>query len=444
MSFQVSIVRYDQPLESVRRAVELARGLDHLPSQARVFIKPNIVFWTRMTDFPKWGVLTTSRVVEDMVVLLKEHGVRDITIGEGVVAPPKDTATPAHAFTTLGYETLHRRYGVRCVNVMERPFAKVDLGGGVELNFNVDILESDFVVDLPPMKTHNQTVVSLGIKNLKGTIDMTSRKVCHSPDPERDLNFHVARLADRMPPMLTVVDGIYSLERGPAFDGRMHRSNLLVASADVLSADMVASTILGHPPGDVPHLALAAANRNRPCDLSDLEIVGERIEEVGFKHEHDVPYSGSDQGDMPVPLARDGIEGLFYRKFDLTLCTYCSMLNGLILSAIRFAWTGQPWDRVEILTGKAMEPTPGMHKTILVGQCMTKKHRDNPVIQEAIPIKGCPPDPEEVVKALHQAGIQADPKLFEQADMLPGLFMSRYEERPEFEESFFRVAPETP
>ena len=61
-----------------------------------------------------------------------------------------------------------------------------------------------------------------------------------------------------------------------------------------------------------------------------------------------------------------------------------------------------------------------------------------------IPVKGCPPDPEEVVKALHQAGIQADPKLFEQADLLPGFFMSRYENRPEFEESFFRASPGRP
>jgi len=61
----VAIVRYEKPLESVRKAVDLCRGLDGLPAHARVFIKPNIVFWTRATPFPKWGVITTSRVVED-------------------------------------------------------------------------------------------------------------------------------------------------------------------------------------------------------------------------------------------------------------------------------------------------------------------------------------------------------------------------------------------
>jgi hypothetical protein len=66
----VAIVRFEKRLESVRRTVDLSHGFDYLPSKANVFIKPNIVFWTRTTPFPKWGVITTSRVIEDMVILL--------------------------------------------------------------------------------------------------------------------------------------------------------------------------------------------------------------------------------------------------------------------------------------------------------------------------------------------------------------------------------------
>jgi len=39
----VSIVKYEKPLDSVRKAVDLSYGLDHLPANARVFIKPNFV-----------------------------------------------------------------------------------------------------------------------------------------------------------------------------------------------------------------------------------------------------------------------------------------------------------------------------------------------------------------------------------------------------------------
>ncbi|PKN24147.1 MAG: hypothetical protein CVU64_22775, partial [Deltaproteobacteria bacterium HGW-Deltaproteobacteria-21] len=94
----VAIVRYENPFDSVRKAVELSGGLDNLPSRAKVFIKPNLVFWTKEVVFPKWGVLTTSRVIEDMIVLLKERGIDDIVIGEGIVTwDSKDKETPLHA-----------------------------------------------------------------------------------------------------------------------------------------------------------------------------------------------------------------------------------------------------------------------------------------------------------------------------------------------------------
>ena len=434
----VSIVRYEKPMESVRKAVALCRGLAHLPRKARVFIKPNIVFWTEETNFPKYGVITTSRVVEDMVILLKEYGVEDIRIGEGtVLRVPKATEHQEHAFEALGYGVLQNRYGVKLLNIWKRPFKKIDLGAGVILKFNADILESDFVVDLPVLKTHSMTVVSLGIKNLKGMIDIPSRKKCHSTDPQKDLHFMVARLADRMPPMFTLLDGIYTSERGPNIDGTMHRSNLLVASADVLSADMVGATVLGHPPAEVPHLVHAARNRKRALDLSDVQVVGESIDSVTTPHHYDFPYTADN--DLPLPMSKMGVKGLSYYKYDLSLCTYCSGLTRTVLYAIARAWQGEPWDDVEVLSGKVMQPAAGKKKTILFGKCMCQANKDHAGIRQMIPIKGCPPKPDSIVKAFQQAGIDVDPKIFENIEKLPGNFFKRYADRPEFEESHFLI-----
>jgi uncharacterized protein (DUF362 family) len=436
----VAIVRYEAPRESVRRAVALAGGLDRLPAGGRVFIKPNIVFWTRSVDFPKFGVITTSRVIADLVELLKERGIDDITIGEGMVtADPRDTATPAHAFESLGYRELQRRYGVRCIDVMQRPFETIDLGDGMHLAFNQDILHSDFVVNVPVMKAHNQTVVSLGIKNLKGTIDIASRKRCHSADPRCDLHRWIARLAEPMPPMLTLYDGIFTNERGPGFDGRMHRSDIVMAASDMLSGDLVGARVLGHDPAAVPHLAHAAANHGRPLDLSDVQVVGEPIADVARFHAFDFDYSDSSGGSLPAPLAKQGIRGISYRKYDSSMCTYCSAINGLILSAIRLAWRGEPFGDVEVLTGKMMTPTPGHRKTLLLGKCIYQAHRRHPAIREMIAVKSCPPRPKDVVAAFHQAGIALDGSLFENLDRLPGLFLERYRGKAEFDPGFFTV-----
>ena len=436
---QVSLIRYEEPYASVKKAIIDCNGFKNLKPGARVFIKPNIVFWTKACKFPKWGVITTSRVVEDVVILLKEHGVTDITIGEGIVTDPNDKDTPADAFKKLGYGKLKAKYGVKYINIMERPFNKIELEGDISLKYNQDLLESDFLVDLPVLKSHNLTVVSLGIKNLKGAIDIASRKKCHNPDPEKDLDYHVARIADPMPPSLTLIDGIYSLERGPAFDGRMRLTNLLIASSDMLSADLVGSNVLGHNPANVGHLALAAERLGRPTDLSDVEIVGESLDDVSSYHEYDFEYARDQDGEMPVALARQGIEGLYYRKFDQTMCTYCSAFNGLILTAIRQAWQGEPWEKVEVLTGKSMEPSEGMGATLLIGQCMYRKNKDHPNIQKMFAARGCPPDSDEIIKALHEAGIEVEPALFSQIDSLPGFFMSRYEDNPDFDESYFQV-----
>ncbi len=435
---KVAVVRYERPLVSVRKAIDLCNGLDHLPAGAKVFIKPNIVFWTKVTQFPKWGVITTSRVLEDVVVLLKEWGIDDITIGEGtVVYDPKDRDTALHAFESLGYNALKKRYGVKSLAILERPFEKVDLGGGVELKFNTDILQSDFVVNIPVLKTHSQTVVSLGIKNIKGMIDINSRKKCHSADPEKDLHYWVSKLANKLPPSVTILDGIFTNERGPGPDGKIRRSNLLVASPDVLAADKVGAKVLGFEPSEVPYLVHAARERERPIDFSDLEVVGEKIEDVAMKLQHAFIYNES--GALPLPMEKMGIKGLSYPKYDLSLCTYCSILTGVTLTSIAYAWKGEPWDDVEVLTGKMMKPTPGKKHTILIGKCLYEAHKKHPDIKNMITVKTCPPSPDAVVKALHQAGVEVNPAIFDNLEAAPGFYMRKYEGKPEFDESFFRV-----
>jgi uncharacterized protein (DUF362 family) len=438
---KVALVRYESPVESMRKAVALCGGFPGLSPQSRVFLKPNIVFWTKAVAFPKWGVITTSRIMEDVVVLLKEQGINDITIGEGTVTMnPKDKETMGHAFETLGYNTLNKRYGVKSINVFERPFEKIDLGDGLVLKANSDALHCDLIIDLPVLKTHNQAVVSLGIKNLKGLLDIASRKKCHSADPQRDLNSIIAQFPENFPPVFAILDGLFTNERGPSFDGKMRRMNVIVASSDLLSADMVGARVLGYEPSEVPHLVHSARRQGRAFDLSDVEIIGEELDTVAQRHEYDFAYSETEDGTMPVPLAKQGLKGLTYRKYDLTMCTYCSGINGLVLTAIRGAWKGQPWDEVEVLTGKMMKPTPGKKKTILIGQCIVEANKDNPDIQERIPVKGCPPKIEVLIEALKKAGIDVNTGLFEQVDQLPGFFMERYSGKPEFDENFFRVS----
>jgi Ni,Fe-hydrogenase III small subunit len=238
--------------------------------------------------------------------------------------------------------------------------------------------------------------------------------------------------------MFTLLDGIYSQERGPNVDGQARRSNLLVASPDVLSADMVGAKVLGIEPGKVPHLVHAAQALHRPVNLSDVEIVGERVDDVASSHESTFPYN--EDGTLPKAMEKRGIKGVSYPKYDLTICTYCAGLTRVMLIAIARAWKGAPFDDVEILTGKIMQAAPGKKKTLLLGKCIYEANKNNPHIREMIAIKGCPPSPQSIFKALHQAGIEADPDLFEHMDRAMGIHMKKYQGKLEFDETFFRIA----
>lgn len=434
---KVAILKYQRNNNTVKKAVEKAGAFAALPSNAKVVIKPNIVVWLD-GPYPQWGVVTTSAIMEETVILLKEHGITDIAIVEGSLQmDPKATAIGQRAFSGLGYNKLRDRYGVRLLDVWARPFEKKEIADGLSLKINTDVLASDFLVNLPVLKTHAQVKVSLGIKNLKGFLNVASRKKCHNADKKTDLHFMISRLPGLMPPSATIIDGIYTIERGPSFDGKPRKSDLVIASSDMLAADMVGATLLGHDPASIPYLVHAAEDRGCKADLSGITVLGQRIEDAAAFHNYSFPYNADNS--LPISFEKMGIRGIKFYKYDSTLCTYCSPLIGMLLTLIAMSYKGVPFDDVEFLTGKRLKPSFGMKKSILVGQCMCARNKNYEGPQEIVKIKGCPPDPKDAAAALKGIGIEIDPSVLTNFDMAGAFFMERFKNKPEFDTSFYTI-----
>jgi len=433
---KVAIRKYKRNNKTVKKAVKSVNAFEHLSQNAKVVIKPNIVVWIN-TPFPKWGVITTSAIMEETVILLKEYGISDISIVEGSIQIPKENHIGQRPFKGLGYLKLKQRYGVKLVDIWERPFEKVEVADDLNLKVNTDIMASDFLVNIPVLKTHSQVKISLGIKNLKGFLNISSRKKCHNTDHEKNLEYMIALLPKLLPPSATIIDGIYTLEHGPLYNGRPRKSDIVIVSSNLFAADMVGAKVLGYDPVNIPYLAHASTEQGLLTDLSDIEIVGEKLEDVAAFHEYSFAYNKDNT--LPLIMEQMGIKGLKFHKYDSTLCTYCSLFVSKLFNIIAETYKGKPFDNVEFLTGKLLRPSLGMKKSILVGQCMCMQNKGYDGPQEIVKIKGCPPSPEEAAFALKSIGINIDSSVFTDFEMEAKSVIKLSKNKYKFDESYYVI-----
>jgi hypothetical protein len=240
-------------------------------------------------------------------------------------------------------------------------------------------------------------------------------------------------------PTLNIIDGIYSLEYGPIIYGQAHRSNLIITSKDLISADKVGATLLGYPPECVPHISLAMSSQERVVDLADLNIQGdiavdEAIKPLKYLREH------SETEDMPQLFEAFGVKGIRLPEVDSTLCTYCVPFFAYATAGIVMSQgESKVFDDIEILSGKKLKPS-GKHKhTLLLGQCQVKLNKKNPKIKDCVMVKGCPPQKDEFIDAFTKLGIKLPDNPIEWMNNLPSFFMAQYNDKPEFEESFYKI-----
>lgn len=432
---KVSIVKYADKRENIRRALEMSGCMEKIAKlnpADKVLVKPNLVLWDSTYPFPKFGVLTTSVVVEEIVKILAEAGCKNITIADGAVEDKSWGSITANAFEGLGYHMLRDRYGVRLLDFNDDKFEKVNFGE-YKLAIAKGALETDFIVNLPVLKTHGSTKVSLGFKNLKGALNQGSKALCHHA--EIPLDDFISRFAEKLYSGITLIDGIYTLERGPFFNGKAFRSDILVASPDMFAADVVGSQILGYPAEEIVHINDYARRKGLPLDGSNIEIVGESLESVKTPLEWDWEWSADNAG--PIGMQKMGITGLSCPKPDVTLCSGCTYLNNLLMILLIGAFDGNPFKNVEFLSGKVMQASGGYDKTFLFGNCIIRANRKNTKMKEGVKIKGCPPTVEEIIGKLNEHGIPADLDAYVKYRQK---IFDRYTGKPGFDESHFTVS----
>jgi uncharacterized protein (DUF362 family) len=139
-------------------------------------------------------------------------------------------------------------------------------------------MSESYVVSVTRTKTHNNVVVTLGLKNiLVGTLAGKSEKEkIHRGS--KAINLTLAKMAQHIAPDLTVLDGTEGMQGNGPVSGDPIDSRITLASAHSIAADVIGLQAMGYRLDQVGYLRYAMELRR--LTLDDIEVVGERVEDV--------------------------------------------------------------------------------------------------------------------------------------------------------------------
>ncbi len=279
MGAQVSIKKcqdysYDQVYRAVKEGVDLLGGMGSFVSTGeRVLLKPNFL----VGRSPEKCVNTHPAVVKAVAQLVLETGARPM-IGD---SPQMGSALKVAE--KCGVAEAARELGIEIVE-----FEPVDVKhpqGKCFKQFTVGkvVLEADKIINLPKLKTHGLTFLTLAVKNVFGCIPGIRKAQWHVRTAHKGSAYFSQMLLDLytlVNPVLSITDGIVAMQgKGPGF-GDPHDLGLIISGTDALAVDAVITAVLGLPPKRFPTLKVALNEHYDTARLSSVNVLGEPIDKV--------------------------------------------------------------------------------------------------------------------------------------------------------------------
>jgi len=256
----VVAVSGESPAEIARRAVAELGGMGRFVSRGDVvMIKPNIA-WNRT---PEQAATTHPEVVRAMVELALGAGAKKVIVMDNPCHRAADT------YERSGIAAAARQAGAEVRFADENRLVVHDFKGEYVRNWQVyrDFLEVDKFINVPILKHHGSSELTIAMKNLFGILGGNRGKL------HRDMGENIADLASGFPSHLVVVDAYRILTRNGPVGGRLSDVALkktVIASANIVEADAVAAEFFGVVPGEVEFLQAAASRKMGEIDSNKI------------------------------------------------------------------------------------------------------------------------------------------------------------------------------
>ncbi|MFC2131024.1 DUF362 domain-containing protein [Bacteroidota bacterium] len=176
-------------------------------------------------------------------------------------------------YKTSGIEEAVKSAGGKIVSGgSEKYYRKVKIGKGISLKqdkVHELILDSDVFINVPILKNHGATKLTVCMKNLMGV--NWDRRYWH----RNDLHQCIADFATKIQPDLNIVDAYRVMQthgpRGVSVDDVIMMKAQII-STDMVAADAAATKFFGLKPEDIPHIKIAHDAGTGNMNLDKLRI----------------------------------------------------------------------------------------------------------------------------------------------------------------------------
>lgn len=267
---------------SLERLITQLGGIeDFIKPGDRVLLKPNMLSARK----PEKRVTTDPMVVRIIACMLLDCGAKPVIADSPGIEPFGQVARIS------GIEEVGKELGIPVLELDDPvpvPHREDARFRNVEISSKV--LEADRVINIPKLKTHAQMLLTLGVKNLFGTVVAQRKAEWHykvglNRDTFASLHLDIYQA---IRPTLTILDGIWGMEGHGPGNGTPRNYGILAGSTDAVALDCSICRILGVPLADFP---LYREAKSRSIGQTDLE-------QVNFKGDLD-PLEGIKDVDIP-------------------------------------------------------------------------------------------------------------------------------------------------
>ncbi len=325
----------------------------------RIALKPNLV----TAKAPSSGATTHSELLAGVIEYLQEHSFSNITIMEGSWVGDRT----GEAFRAAGYEEICRRYHVPFQDLQKDTWTEYD-AKGMPIKLCDQAASVDYMINMPVLKGHCQTVITCALKNNKGVIPNQEKRRFHTLGLHKPIA-HLNTIARNDFILVDNICGDLDFEEG----GNPVVMNRILGFRDPVLCDAFVCDAMGHSVEEVPYILLAQRLGVGSADLS-------RANRIELNH--------ASESCGPVPMTRR-VERLAAFTAPRDACSAC--YGSLIYALDRLNDAGELRKGLApIGIGQGYQGQTGL---IGVGRCTSCFQKS---------LKGCPPKAADITQFLRE------------------------------------------